>query len=280
MLELNAGLLDSSSRTTLVVLMTVAAGLCLVMVWPFAGSIIAGAVLAVLFLSLHTLIRKRMARPSLAAVLSTLLVLIAFLVPLALLVATVLRELREAYQALAPVLAERGRRDLGCDGPPSGGGGELARSGTGRTPCVAGYAGAGSRSRGVGQDRSRAGAASGGVVEDRNRGRTLYCAFLCGGRLHDNAIKLSPLGPQRTETLLETVHQMVDASFLGDCRRCRARRPVRPGSVDCGSALAGAVGRSGGRGIGPAIVWLRLWFGCRPRRYCSSKAPSAAACLC
>src|SRR5580765_3672314 len=93
---------------TLVVLLTVAVGLCLLMVWPFAAAIIGAGVLAVVYYPLHVKLRRRLASPGLAALLSTLFLVIAFLVPLTLLVTTVVQELRGAYQALAPGAGEQG----------------------------------------------------------------------------------------------------------------------------------------------------------------------------
>jgi predicted PurR-regulated permease PerM len=97
-----------AARVTLAVLLAVFVGLCLVMVWPFAATIIGAAVLAVVYYPVHVRIQKRVTSPGLAALLSTLLVLIAFLVPLTLLVTTVTQELRAAYQALAPGAVEQG----------------------------------------------------------------------------------------------------------------------------------------------------------------------------
>src|SRR6185295_18898745 len=101
----------SSTRVvwiTLVVLLTAAVGLCLLMVWPFAATIIGAGVLAVVYYPLHVRLRRRLTKPSLGALLSTVFLLIAFLVPLTLLVTTLMQELREAYQALAPGIVEQG----------------------------------------------------------------------------------------------------------------------------------------------------------------------------
>src|SRR6185295_13700811 len=199
---------------TLVVLLTAAVGLCVLMVWPFAATIIGAAVLAVVFHPLHLRVHSHITRPGLAALLTTLLVLIIFLVPLTLLVATVMQELRAAFQSLAPGTTEQGASRIwaALDRP-------LALVGTwlGMAPSelrallTARLQEAGAAI--LGRTIPVLGAAGGGVVKLVIGVGTLYCAFLYGGRLYKNVVALSPLGPRRTETLLSTVHEMVIASF-------------------------------------------------------------------
>ena len=198
------------------VLLTAAAVLCVLMVWPFVGSIIGGAVLGVIFYPLHRRIQKRTHRRALAALLSTLLVLIAFLVPLTLLVLTVMQELRAAYQAIAPVIAEQGAdgilarldRPLGAVGRWIG-----MEASELRMMLAARIQSAGPAV--LGKTGAVLGAAGDGVVKIVIAVGTLYCSFHYGRRLHKNVVAMSPLGPHRTETLLETVHQMIIASFYG-----------------------------------------------------------------
>ena len=205
-----------AARITLVVLLTAAAALCVLMVRPFLGSIIGGAVLGVIFYPLHLHIQKQLSQRGLAALLSTLLVLIAFLVPLTLLLLTVMRELRGAYEALAPAISEQGAdgiwarldRPLAAVGrwlgmEPSELRAMLAARLQSAGPAVLAKTGA------------ALGAAGGGVVKIVIAVGTLYCTLLYGRGLHKTVVTLSPLGEQRTQTLLETVHQMIIASFYG-----------------------------------------------------------------
>ena len=205
-----------SARITLVVLLTAAVGLCLLMVWPFTASIIGGAVLAVVLQPLYLRVQRRVTRPGLAAALSTLLVLIAFLVPFVLLVTTVSRELRAAYQTLAPGIAEQGSSGIwaALDRPLAALGNWLGmESSELRALLVARLQEAGSAI--LGKTGAVLGAAGGGVVKIVIAVGTLYCTFLYGGRLHQHTVALSPLGPKRTETLLNAVQEMVMASFYG-----------------------------------------------------------------
>jgi predicted PurR-regulated permease PerM len=201
---------------TLVVLLTAAVGLCLLMVWPFAATILAGAVLAVVCYPLHVRMLNGITRPGLAAILSTLLVLIAFLVPLTLLVTTVLQELRAAYQALGPGATEQGAGRIwaALDGPLAAAGRWLGMEPSDlRSLLATRLREAGSAV--LGNSIAVLGAAGGGVVKIVIGVGTVYCTFLYGGRLHQSVVTFSPLGPRRTETLLNTVHEIVMASFYG-----------------------------------------------------------------
>jgi len=205
-----------AARITLVVLLTAAAALCVLMVWPFLGSIIGGAVLGVIFYPLHLRIQKRLTKRALAALLSTLLVLIAFLVPLTLLVLTVIRESHAAYQALAPLIAEQGADGVWAkvDRPLAAVGRWFGMESSELRAMLAARLQAAGPAM-LGKTGAVLGAAGGGFVKIVIAVGTLYCALLYGRRLHKNVVTLSPLGAERTETLLETVHQMIIASFYG-----------------------------------------------------------------
>lgn len=214
--EPSSGSSTRAARITLVVLLTTAVGLCLLMVWPFVATIIAGAVLAVVCYPLHMRMQKAVARPGLAAFLSTLLVLIAFLVPFTLLVTTVLQELRAAYQALGPGATEQGAGRIwaALDRPLAAVSRWLGMESSdlrGLLTTRLQEAGSAVLSNSI----SVLGAAGGGVVKIVIGVGTVYCTFLYGGRLHRSVVKFSPLKPRRTETLLNTVHEIVMASFYG-----------------------------------------------------------------
>lgn len=209
----------SSTRAagiTLVVLLTIAVGLCLLMLWPFAATIIGAGVLAVVCYPLHARIQSRITRPGLAALLSTVLVLIAFLVPLALLVTTLLQELSAAYQALGSGAAGQGAGRIwaALDRPLAAVGTWLGMESSDlRALLAARLQEAGSAM--AGKTIAVLGAAGGGVVKFVIAVGTLYCTFLYGGHLYQSTVQFSPLGARRTETLLNAMREMVMASFYG-----------------------------------------------------------------
>ena len=192
---------SSSTRgawITLVVLLTAAIALCVLMVWPFLGSIIGGAVLAVIFYPLHLRIHKRITKRGVAALLTTLVVLAAFLVPLTLLVLTVMQEVRAAYQALAPVIAAQGADGIwaAVDRPLAVVGRWFGmESSELRTMLAERIQAAGPAI--VGKTGAVLGAVGGGVVKIVIAVGTLYCTLLYGRALHKSAVTLSPLGRQR-----------------------------------------------------------------------------------
>jgi predicted PurR-regulated permease PerM len=205
-----------AARITLAVLLAIALALCVVVVWPFAASIIGAAVIAIVYYPLHLQLARRRIKPSWAAFLSTLLVLVAFLVPLALLITTLTQELRSAYQSLASGMGEQGAGRIwaALDGPfaaietrlgieP----GQIRSMLAGRLQEIG--------SALLGNAMRVLGAAGGGVIRFVIGVGTIYCAFLYGSHLHKNVVAVSPLGRSRTETLLRTVQQMVMASFYG-----------------------------------------------------------------
>lgn len=201
---------------TLLVLLTAAVALCVLMVRPFAATIIGAGVLAIVYYPLHAGLQRRVTRPGFAALLSTILVLIAFLLPLTLLATTIMQELRAAYSALAAGGGEQGANRIwaALDRPLAVVGAWLGmESSELRTLLAARLQEAGSAV--LGNAIAVIGAAGGGVVKIVIGIGTLYCAFLYGGRFHQDMITLSPLGPQRTVLLLTAVREMVMASFYG-----------------------------------------------------------------
>jgi len=161
-------------------------------------------------------LQSRVSRPGLAALLSTLLVLIAFLVPLTLLATTVTQELRAAYQALAPGATEQGAGRIwaALDRPLAAVGMWLGMQPSElRSMLETRLQEAGSAL--LGKTIAVLGAAGGGVVKIVIGIGTLYCTFLYGSRLRQDVVTMSPLGPRRTTTLLIAVHDIVMASFYG-----------------------------------------------------------------
>ena len=88
------------NRTLLVLLAAVSAALAWILL-PFYGTILWGAIIAMLFAPLHRrLLRKLPGRPTLAAVLTLLTVLVVVILPLALITAAMAREAAGVYQRI------------------------------------------------------------------------------------------------------------------------------------------------------------------------------------
>ena len=93
---------QTGAALILVLLAVVIGYLGFAVLQPFAGALLAGAILAVLFHPVHLLIHHRVKGASWAASLTTILVLILFLVPVALLGMKVAKELGDLYASLGP----------------------------------------------------------------------------------------------------------------------------------------------------------------------------------
>ena len=85
---------------TLLLALAIALYLCWLMVQPFVNVILWAAVLSVVFYPLHRRISMRVAQPSAAAALSTLLVIVLILLPVSFITVAVVRELSDAAQNL------------------------------------------------------------------------------------------------------------------------------------------------------------------------------------
>jgi len=204
------------ARVTLAVLLAIALGLCVLVVWPFAATIIGAAVMAVLYYPLHLQLERRGIRPSWAAFLSTVLVLVVFLAPLTLLLTTLTQELRSAYQSLTSAGADQGAARIwaALDVPFSAIETRLGiEPGQLRSLLAARLQEIGSAL--LSNAMRVLGAAGGGLIKLVIGVGTLYCTFLYGGRFYKNTVTLSPLGAARTIKLLHAVHEMVVASFYG-----------------------------------------------------------------
>lgn len=85
---------------TLLIVLAIALYLCWLMVQPFVNVILWAAVLAVVFYPMHRRIRLRVANPSGAAIVSTLLVVVLILLPATFITIAVVRELAGAADSL------------------------------------------------------------------------------------------------------------------------------------------------------------------------------------
>jgi predicted PurR-regulated permease PerM len=92
----------------LLALAAVALYLCYLVAEPFLNPIFAALVLAIVFYPLHTRIESRLRRPNMAAILSTILVLLIVAIPAAFLAMVVTGELGDLYHALSEKSAAQG----------------------------------------------------------------------------------------------------------------------------------------------------------------------------
>jgi predicted PurR-regulated permease PerM len=201
---------------TLAILLAAAGYFSFLVLRPFAGPLTAGAVLAVLFFPLHEWILRRIRRPSLAALLSTAIIVVAFLVPLVFVISIVVQELRDVYQTLTPngVNSSLERMWASLERPLDTvaawfgtTGEEIRASITGRLQEL--WSTAFRRVVAV------VTAATGGAISVFIAIGTLYFALRGGGEAYAWVIERSPLGPQRTRRLGDAAHQMIVASFYG-----------------------------------------------------------------
>jgi predicted PurR-regulated permease PerM len=89
-----------SGTVALIIVLAIALYLCWLMVQPFTNVILWAVVLAVVFYPMHRRIRARVGNPSLAAILSMLLVVLLILLPATFITIAVVRELAGAAESL------------------------------------------------------------------------------------------------------------------------------------------------------------------------------------
>ena len=186
------------------------------MVLPYAGPLLLGAVLAVVFDPVHQRIDRRIRRKTLAAALSTGILVIAFLAPVTLLALLLGHELRQAYDALQSAARNGGagrlwqalERPLASVAPwfgmTEGALRELIVSRLGATTAAV-----------VRGAMELIGSAPGGVVKALVTLAAFYYTLSDGDRLYRQTLAWCPLGPERTGELLRAVQQTIVASFYG-----------------------------------------------------------------
>ena len=90
----------------LLIVLAIALYVCWLMLQPFFNVLLWATVLAVVFYPMHRRVRARMGRPTLAAVLSTLLVIVFILLPVTFITVAVVRELTGAATRLQAGMAD------------------------------------------------------------------------------------------------------------------------------------------------------------------------------
>ncbi len=98
-------------RSTLIFLLALAAVslfLCYLLFEPFIFPLISATVIAIVFYPMHTRVQRRIGKPSVAALVTTLLVILTFVVPMALVLFGVKREVTTLYALLDQKSSESG----------------------------------------------------------------------------------------------------------------------------------------------------------------------------
>jgi len=99
------------NRSTLIFLLTLTAlslFLCYLLFQPFVFPLLSATVIAIVFYPVHARVQRRIPKPSLAALVTTLLVIFIFVVPMALVLLGVKREVTNLYALLDQKSSESG----------------------------------------------------------------------------------------------------------------------------------------------------------------------------
>lgn len=179
---------------------------------PYLEALLTGGLLAVLFYPLHVKLQKHLHRPSLSALLATIAAIVTVLVPMALIITTVIRELRHGIQELSPgsfgSQADQLRQIVDSIAVRFGSSAmELETMARSRMQ--------GAVSSIVQGTVSVATSAGSGIISMVVAIGALYTCMLNGDWLYRQIMGHSPLGRARTRTLIDTVQDMITASFYG-----------------------------------------------------------------
>ncbi|MGH9931910.1 MAG: AI-2E family transporter, partial [Pyrinomonadaceae bacterium] len=101
----------NSKRSTLIFLLALTAVslfLCYLLFEPFVFPLLSATVIAIVFYPVHARVQRRIRKPSLAALISTLLVILVFVAPAALVLFGMKRELTTLYALLDQKTSESG----------------------------------------------------------------------------------------------------------------------------------------------------------------------------
>ena len=205
-----------AARITLFVLLAATLYASYLVVSPFAGPLLLGGLLALVFLPVHIRIEARIASKTAASLLSTLLMLLVIAAPLTFLILIVGEELRQAYDAVRAATANGGTDRLlqRLDGPLHTVGGWLGMSGPDLGQLInARLAQTGAAL--LGQALSVIGSVPSGAIKFVITILAFFFALRDGRYLYTQTLRWFPLGPTRTAELLETIHQAIIASVNG-----------------------------------------------------------------
>ena len=198
------------------VLMALACTLVFLIIRPFLLPLLTGMVTAVAFYPVHLRIKERLGRPSLAALVSTLLVIIAIVGPLTYMVTVLVGEGRQAYQSLGPGGFGQGAERLW----------ELVKVPLDRIAELFNLSAEEIRQNLVerlraasgsilGQSFSFIGAIGGGLLSVVVALGALYFSLKNGRNIYEQILLISPLHEERTAKLLDVATEMIEASVYG-----------------------------------------------------------------
>lgn len=203
-------------RWWLLLLVTaIALYLCWLMVKPFAGVLAWAAVLVIVFYPVHQRIVRWTRRPSLAALLSCLLVILTILVPVTLVTIAVIREFSGAAQTLQSNLAALLDPNSPLTGRPLRWLGQYVDLSQLRSQEQILEWLKGRSSSIAGQTLGFLGGAIGIVVQMFFVIFTMYYLFRDGDRILDAVRDALPLEKKQAETILERTRDVVGASVYG-----------------------------------------------------------------
>ncbi len=171
---------------------------------PYLEALLAGAALAAIFYPLHTRLLQRISRPQLAALVSTIIVIVTVIVPLVFAITAVVRAIRQGSSAGTDDLWRTLDTFVARFGLEPG---ELRAMAQQRLQEAGSALLRGSL--------SAATAAGGSILQFIVIIGSFHFSLLNGPWLHEQMVQHSPLGRDRTETLLAAIHNMVRASFYG-----------------------------------------------------------------
>ncbi|MEP7364952.1 MAG: AI-2E family transporter [Acidobacteriota bacterium] len=206
----------SARRITLLILLAGTIYASYLVVRPFAGSLLMGGLLALVFLPVHQRIQKGVSGPTLAPLLSTALMLLVIVIPLAFLIVLVSDELRQAYTAARTATADGGADRLlhTLDGPLDSIAARFGMTGTALGEMIkTRLAQAGTAL--IGAALSAIGSIPSGAIKFIIMLLAFFFALRDGSYLYSRAIRWFPLGPERTAELLRTIHAAIVASVNG-----------------------------------------------------------------
>ena len=195
---------------TLAVLLAVTAYAAFRIAGPYIEALLAGAALSTLFHPLYERLQRRFRRDQPAAFLCTTLLVVAVVVPLALLIATIAQETQNFFRALNDGTLDSSQYWRILDRLGTGIGMEPGQAESltrARLQQLGGEV--------VQRTVIAAGAATSAILQLIVMIGAFHMSLLHGRWLHAETLLHSPLGPERTETLLGTVRQMIRASFFG-----------------------------------------------------------------
>ena len=204
------------ARITLGILLMATLYATYLVVRPFAGALLLGGVLALVFLPVHQRIEQRLPNKSLASLLSTLIMLVVVLGPLAFLLVLVSDELRQAYDAVRAATADGGTQRLleRLEGPLDSVAARFGMTGAALTQLLharAAEAGAAL----LRQALAVVGSVPSGAIKSIVMLLAFFFSLRDGPALYAHIVRWFPLGRKRSVELLHTVHVAITASVNG-----------------------------------------------------------------